>query len=156
MYDNGRPLVTIYTDGSCDSTSGYGGWAAILISLDPTYIKEISGSESNTTNNRMELQAFISALEQLTESSSVKLYSDSKYVAQGTGFVHFWKRNNWKKKDGGEVSNHDLWERYLDVIFKYHHKIRSNWVKGHSDNEFNNRCDQMAVRARKDLQYGLH
>lgn len=149
QFDNGKPIVTIYTDGSLCSTSKFGGWAAVLISLNPTYAKEITGAEANTTIPRMELLAVIKALEELNRGCDIHLFSDSQYVIFGIRLLPFWKKSGWKKKDGASVANQDLWQKYDDLVNKFHHKVRANWVKGHSTNYYNNRCDELAVQARK-------
>jgi len=138
--------VTIYTDGACSGNPGPGGWGAILMYGDAK--KELSGGEASTTNNRMELFSVISALEALLEPCEVELYTDSQYVANAInlGWLNSWKSKGWKRK-GGEVKNLDLWQRLLLSLDK--HKVRFLWVKGHADNEYNNRCDELAVNARE-------
>lgn len=148
-FNNGKPIVTIYTDGSLSGTSRFGGWSAVLISLNPTYAKEITGAEADTTVPRMELLAVIKALEELNRGCDIYLFSDSRYVISGIGLLPYWKNSGWKKKDGVEVANLDLWKRYDDLVNKFHHKVRANWVKGHANNYYNNRCDALAVHARK-------
>lgn len=137
--------VNIYTDGACSGNPGAGGWGAILIygSLK----KEISGGEGKTTNNRMELMAVISALEILKEPCEVTVFSDSQYVVNGMekGWASSWRKNNWIKSNKEPALNPDLWERLLNLCDK--HEVAFTWVKGHAQNEFNNRCDQLAVAA---------
>lgn len=135
--------VTLYTDGACSGNPGPGGWGAIL-SYNGVE-KELSGGEANTTNNRMELLAVISGLEALKEPCCVELYSDSKYVIDGLskGWAVSWRKNNWRKADKKPALNPDLWERLLDLVEK--HRLSYHWVKGHADNPYNNRCDQLAV-----------
>lgn len=135
--------VTLYTDGACSGNPGPGGWGAIL-SYNGVE-KELSGGNANTTNNRMELLAVISGLEALKEPCRVELYSDSKYVIDGLskGWAASWRKNNWKKADKKPALNPDLWERLLDLVEK--HQLSYHWVKGHADNPYNNRCDQLAV-----------
>jgi ribonuclease HI len=145
--------VTIYTDGACSGNPGPGGWGAIL-RYDvngKNYEREISGAEPATTNNRMELSAAIKALSLLSESCEVALYSDSKYVVDGLskGWAKSWQKKNWRKSDGKPALNVDLWERLLKLCDA--HKVKIVWVKGHADNEFNKRCDALAVRAYKEL-----
>ncbi|NLV86767.1 MAG: ribonuclease HI [Clostridiales bacterium] len=137
--------VTIYTDGACSGNPGPGGWGAILKYGDIE--REISGGEKETTNNRMELLAVIKALEALKEPCKVALYTDSQYIvnAINKGWLKGWKAEGWKRKDG-ELKNPDLWQR-LDKLISVH-EVSFNWVKGHSDNEFNNRCDALAVEQR--------
>ena len=135
--------VTIYTDGACSGNPGPGGWGAVL--LYGTHRKEISGGEAATTNNRMELTAVIAALSLLKEPCIVELYSDSKYVidALEKGWVWGWKKRGWIKSDKKPALNVDLWETLLPLLQT--HQVHYHWVKGHSTNSRNNRCDQMAV-----------
>lgn len=135
--------VTIYTDGACAGNPGPGGWAAILQYGESQ--KEISGGDPNTTNNRMELMGVISALELLSEPCVVELYSDSKYVldALQKGWAINWKINGWIKSDRKPALNPDLWDRLLKLCDR--HVMHYHWVKGHSTNRFNNRCDELAV-----------
>ena len=134
-------VVTIYTDGSCLDNPGPGGWAAILRYGDSE--KVISGGEKGTTNNRMELTAAIMALESLTRSAPVEIYSDSKYVQNGiTKWIDGWKRNGWKTSAKKPVLNKDLWQR-LDAANRQH-EISWHWVKGHDGDELNERCDDLA------------
>ena len=139
--------VTIYTDGACSGNPGPGGWGAILEWNGVE--KELSGGENPTTNNRMELLAVISALEKLNRSCIVELYSDSKYVidALTKGWLTSWIKNGWRKADKKAVLNVDLWQRLLPLLEK--HEMHYHWVKGHAENEKNNRCDQMAVAESK-------
>ena len=139
--------VTIYTDGACSGNPGPGGWGAILEWNGVE--KELSGGENPTTNNRMELLAVISALEKLNQNCIVELYSDSKYVidALTKGWLDSWIKNGWRKADKKAVLNVDLWERLLPLLKK--HEMHYHWVKGHAENEKNNRCDQMAVAESK-------
>ncbi len=135
--------VTIYTDGACSGNPGPGGWGAIL--MYGPHKREISGGQANTTNNRMELTAVISALELLKEPCQVELWSDSKYVidALEKGWAKGWRARGWVKSDKKPALNPDLWERLLDLCDT--HTVRTHWVKGHAENEFNNRCDELAV-----------
>lgn len=135
--------VTIYTDGSCSGNPGPGGWGAIL--MYGRHKKELSGGENPTTNNRMELSAVIAALEQLKEPCQVELYSDSTYVVNALekGWAASWQKNGWRKADKKPALNADLWERLLELSRV--HTIRLHWVKGHAENEWNNRCDELAV-----------
>ena len=138
--------VTIYTDGACSGNPGPGGWGAIL-SYNGIE-KELSGGEKQTTNNRMELTGVISALSALKEPCIVELWSDSKYVidALEKGWAQGWRKRGWVKSDKKPALNPDLWERLLDLTEK--HEMHYHWVKGHADNEKNNRCDKMAVERR--------
>ena len=135
--------VTIYTDGACSGNPGPGGWGAIL--MYGRHKKELSGGKEQTTNNRMELTAVISALEQLKEPCAVDLYSDSKYIidALTLGWARSWQAKGWRKPDKKPALNPDLWQRLLELCDT--HDVTCHWVKGHAENEYNNRCDQMAV-----------
>ena len=142
--------VTVYTDGACSGNPGPGGWGAILRYGEAE--KELSGAEAATTNNRMELLAVISALEALREPCVVELWSDSKYVIDGLskGWAAGWRKRGWVKSDKKPALNPDLWARLLDLTER--HEMRYHWVRGHADNEYNNRCDALAVRARKQFE----
>ena len=135
--------VTIYTDGACSGNPGPGGWGAILIYGGAE--KELSGGEVSTTNNRMELVSVITALEALREPCEVELYTDSQYVSNAVnlGWLDSWIRLGWKRK-GGDVKNPDLWIKLVPMLEK--HRVTFIWVKGHADNEYNNRCDDLAVK----------
>ena len=135
--------ITLYTDGACSGNPGPGGWGAIL--LYGEHKKELSGGERNTTNNRMELTAVIRGLEALKEPCIVELYSDSKYVIDGLekGWAASWRSRGWKKADKKPALNPDLWAQLLDLCER--HQVRCHWVKGHAENPYNNRCDEMAV-----------
>ena len=135
--------VELYTDGACSGNPGPGGWGAILIYKGTE--KELSGGEAATTNNRMELTAVIRGLSALKESCIVELYSDSKYVIDGLskGWAAGWQKNGWKKADKKPALNPDLWEELLFLTDK--HQMRYHWVKGHAENPYNNRCDELAV-----------
>ena len=138
--------VTIYTDGACSGNPGPGGWGAILEYKGKR--RELSGGEAQTTNNRMELLAVISALEALKEPCAVTLYTDSQYFSKAIndGWLIGWKKKGWKRKDG-PLKNPDLWQK-LDALLAQH-EITVVWVKGHADNEGNNRCDELAVMERE-------
>ena len=133
--------ITLYTDGACSGNPGKGGWGAILMYNDAK--KEISGGESKTTNNRMELTAVIKGLEALKEECNVDIYSDSAYVVNAflQDWITNWQNNGWKSKKG-MVLNIDLWQRLIELTKK--HNVTWHKVKGHADNEFNNRCDALA------------
>ena len=137
--------IEIYTDGACSGNPGPGGYAAIL--RYNGHEREISGGRALTTNNRMELMAAIEAITALKEPCSVTLYSDSRYVVQGMdlGWAAGWQRRGWKKADGKKAQNPDLWERLIELCSQ--HKVKFVWVRGHADNVFNNRCDELAVAA---------
>ena len=138
--------VEIYTDGACSGNPGPGGWGAILRYKGVE--KELSGGEAQTTNNRMELTAAIKALEALKESCTVELYSDSKYLVDALekGWAEGWKKRGWVKADKKPALNPDLWQRLLELLEM--HSVSCHWVKGHAENQFNNRCDAMAVAMR--------
>lgn len=138
--------VTIYTDGACSGNPGPGGWAAVLRYGE--LIRELSGGEAQTTNNRMELLGAIEALKALKEPCEVDLYTDSQYLvnAINKGWLVSWKAKGWKRKDGA-LKNPDLWQE-LDRLLAIH-KVSFHWVKGHADNEWNNRCDALAVKERE-------
>lgn len=140
---NERKKIIIYTDGACSGNPGKGGWGAILRYGDKE--KEISGFEEETTNNRMELFAAIEALKSLKEPCDVELYSDSAYLVNGfvQKWIVSWKKNGWRNSSKEEVKNKDLWME-LDILSGIH-KIKWIKVKGHSDNEYNNRCDKLAT-----------
>lgn len=142
--------VTIYTDGACSDNPGPGGWGAIL--MYEGHRKEISGAEASTTNNRMELTAAIEALSRLKYPCKVLLYSDSAYLVNcfNNRWYEGWQRNGWKNSKGQPVENQDLWQRLLELMQK--HDVSYIKVKGHSDNEWNNRCDELARAAIKSLQ----
>lgn len=142
--------VIIYTDGACSGNPGPGGWGAILRYKETE--KELSGGAADTTNNRMELTAVIEALALLKEPCVVELYSDSKYVIDGLskGWAKGWQKRGWIKSDKKPALNPDLWERLLALTDR--HEMHYHWVKGHAENEKNNRCDQMAVAESKKFQ----
>ena len=141
--------VIIYTDGACSGNPGPGGWGAILRYKE--HCRELSGGERSTTNNRMELTGVIRALEALREPCIVELYSDSKYVidALEKGWAAGWRRRGWIKSDKKPALNPDLWEVLLALTER--HEMHYHWVKGHADNPYNNRCDELAVAAREKL-----
>ncbi|MBO8435493.1 MAG: ribonuclease HI [Spirochaetes bacterium] len=141
--------VDIYTDGACSGNPGPGGWGAILKYGEVE--KEISGGERMTTNNRMELMAAIASLSLLKEPCHVTLYSDSKYLVDSLtkGWVYSWEKNNFVKK-GKAVPNTDLWRSILMLVRK--HEVEFVWVKGHAENPYNNRCDELAVTEWKKIK----
>lgn len=134
--------VDIYTDGSCKSNPGPGGWCAILVYRGKE--KQISGGSGSTTNNRMELTAVIEALSALKEPCEVTLTSDSKYVLDAliNGWAKAWQANGWRKSNKSAALNPDLWEKLLSETKK--HKIDYVWVKGHAGHPYNERCDKAA------------
>lgn len=135
--------VKIYTDGACSGNPGPGGWGAVLIYNGKE--KQLSGSEKETTNNRMELSAVITALKALKEPCNVTLTTDSKYVcdAINKGWLESWQKNNWKKSDKKPVLNIDLWQELLPLLDT--HKVEFIWVKGHNGHKYNEICDKLAV-----------
>lgn len=141
----GKREVVLYTDGACSGNPGAGGWGAILIYGE--HRRELSGAEAETTNNRMELTAVIEGLEHLKYPCKVEVYSDSAYTVNAftEGWIYGWKKSGWKKGDGKAVLNEDLWERLLCLTEE--HSVTFNKVKGHADNELNNRCDYLAREA---------
>lgn len=133
--------IEIHTDGSCLGNPGPGGWAALLRYNGRE--KALSGGESNTTNNRMELMGAIMALEALTEPCQIILHTDSQYVRQGiTEWMAGWLRRQWKTAGGDPVKNRELWERLHQATLR--HKIDWRWVKGHNGDPDNERVDQLA------------
>ncbi len=137
--------VIIYTDGACSGNPGPGGWGAVLMYQENK--KEMSGAKKNTTNNIMELTAVIEALKLLKYPCEVELYSDSAYVVNAfkNGWIYNWMKNNWRTKAKEPVKNKELWQE-LYTLAKIH-QVTFKKVKGHSDNEYNNRCDELARKA---------
>jgi len=137
--------VTIYTDGACSGNPGPGRWGAILCYQDTE--RELSGGEKQTTNNRMELLGAISALSALKEPCEVELFTDSQYIVKAINerWLQGWKAKNWTRK-GGELKNIDLWQE-IDCLLTQH-TVSFHWVKGHAENKYNNRCDELAVKER--------
>ena len=142
--------VIIYTDGACSGNPGPGGWGSILMYKDKK--KEISGGSKETTNNIMEITAVIEALKLLKYPCEVQIYSDSAYVvnAFNNGWIYNWNKNNWKTADKKPVKNKELWEELYSLTKV--HKVEFIKVKGHSDNEYNNRCDELAVEATNKIK----
>ena len=139
---------TIYTDGACSGNPGPGGWGAVIFDNDNKQ-KNISGSEENTTNNRMELSAAIMALEEVNMNSEITIFTDSTYVKNGiTEWVLKWKENGWKNSNKEPVKNKDLWEK-LDNLCEQN-TIIWKWVKGHASNKYNNLADELATKAIKN------
>ena len=134
--------LKIFTDGACSGNPVKGGWAAII--LDGSKQSILSGSENNTTNNRMELMAPIMALKKVKKNSEITIYTDSKYVKDGiTDWIKKWRLNNWKSASKKPVKNKDLWVKLDDTCKK--HKINWKWVKAHAGNKMNNLVDKLAV-----------
>ena len=139
---------TIYTDGACSGNPGPGGWGAVIFDNENKQ-KNISGSEENTTNNRMELSAAIMALKEVNKNSEITIYTDSTYVKNGiTEWVLKWKENGWKNSNKKPVKNKDLWEK-LDNLCEQN-TINWKWVKGHASNKYNNLADELATKAIKN------
>ena len=133
-------MIKIYTDGACSGNPGRGGWAAII--LDGEKIEKISGSKDNTTNNRMELTAVISALKYVKDKN-LEIYTDSKYTKDGIEkWISNWKINGWKTANKQDVKNKDLWNE-LDKL-NSEKNVQWNWVKGHANNQYNNMADELA------------
>ena len=136
----------IYTDGACSGNPGKGGWAAIIIEGENQ--SNISGSENNTTNNRMELMAPIMALKKIKSKSEITIYTDSRYVKDGiTEWIKKWKLNNWKSSNKKPVKNKDLWVKLDNCCQK--HEVSWKWVKAHAGNKLNNLVDELAVSKAK-------
>lgn len=134
--------VTVHTDGACEGNPGPGGWAAVL--RFGSHLRELTGGDPATTNNRMELQAAISALAALKEPCDVDLFTDSEYLRQGiTEWLRIWKANRWRTAERKPVKNDDLWRQLDEVASR--HTIHWQWLKGHAGHPDNERCDQLAT-----------
>ena len=143
--------VAIWTDGACSGNPGPGGWGAILVY--GVNSKELSGGDAATTNNRMELMAAIQALEALTRPCDVDLYTDSAYLKGGiTSWLAGWKRNGWKTADRKPVKNVELWQRLEEAANPHH--IQWHWVKGHANDEMNERADELARQGMRPFLIG--
>lgn len=144
-----RKKVTIYTDGACSGNPGPGGWGVVLMYRQNR--KELNGGEAYTTNNRMEITAVIKGLEALREPCDVDVYTDSAYVCNAfqNQWLDRWLMNGWKTSQKKDVENRNLWEQLLKLTQTHNMSIHK--VKGHADNEFNNRCDELARAAIKEL-----
>lgn len=141
-----QPHVELYTDGACSGNPGPGGWAFILKHPATGKVKEQSGGEPRTTNNRMELLSVIKGLETLDRPCTVELYSDSKYVINGLQeWLDEWKKKGWKRGRNATLANLELWQT-LDEL-RQKHSIRYHWIRGHNDHAENERCDRLAVAA---------
>lgn len=134
-----------YTDGACSGNPGPGGWGTLLIARDGDQVvkeRTLKGGAADTTNNRMEMMAAISALETLDRATALTIVTDSSYVKDGiTKWIHSWKKNGWKKK-GGEIKNIDLWKRLDEAASR--HDVKWEWVKGHAGHPENERADELA------------
>ena len=135
--------VKIYTDGACSGNPGPGGYGAIL--MYEQLEKEISGFEKETTNNQMELKAVIEALKLIKYECDLEIYSDSAYIVNAfdKGWIYNWEKNNWKTADKKDVKNKEMWFELYTLLKSHNYKFIK--VKGHSDNEYNNRCDKLAT-----------
>ena len=142
--------VTIYTDGACSGNPGPGGYGAIL--MYGAHKKELSGGNPNTTNNRMELMGVITALKALNRPCQVDLYTDSQYVVNAIekGWAKKWQANGWMRNKKDKALNPDLWQTLLDLLEV--HQVAFHWVKGHAENPYNNRCDELAVAESQKYQ----
>jgi len=143
----------MYTDGACSGNPGPGGWATILIYGD--HVKELSGYVPHATNNRMEMFSIVQGLKNLKVACKLNIYCDSAYVvnAFNNGWIDNWQRNNWKTADKSEVKNMDLWQDLLNRLKL--HEFNFVKVKGHANDFYNNRCDELAVNACKSQQLSL-
>ena len=139
-YEN----IVIYTDGACAGNPGPGGWAAIIIHEDE-HEEIISGGSRSTTNNIMEMTALLEALKRIKEPSNISIFSDSQYLVNGLkSWIYSWRRNNWVKSDGKPVLNKEIWQELYNLL--KNHAYTLHWVKGHAHNEYNNKCDALAVK----------
>lgn len=146
-----KPIVEVYTDGACSNNPGSGGYGIVLMyknSNGEVHKKEFSRGFKMTTNNRMELLAVVDALNLLKKPCKIKLFSDSKYVIEAinSNWLEGWQAKNWRLNTKNPVKNIDLWKKFLEA--QKPHDIDFIWVKGHASNEYNNRCDFLAVEAR--------
>ena len=138
----------IYTDGACSGNPGPGGWGAVIFDENKKQIN-ISGKETMTTNNRMELLAPIMAIKRIKEKSEITVYTDSTYLKNGiTDWIKKWEKNGWKSSSNQPIKNKDLWLELNKLSSE--HKVSWNWVEGHSNNEFNNLADKLATEAIKN------
>ncbi|MDX1617186.1 MAG: ribonuclease HI [Balneolaceae bacterium] len=150
MSDHQKPFVLIYTDGACSGNPGPGGWAALLSWNGRE--KEISGGASHTTNNRMEMRAIIEALKALNKPCRVEIRSDSALIVNAfkQGWIDSWLKRGWRKANKKPVENQDLWKEMLEAMEP--HEVTWTKVKGHADDERNNRVDGLAVEASRKYQ----
>tara|TARA_B100002052_G_scaffold291977_1_gene312821 strand:- start:525 stop:956 length:432 start_codon:yes stop_codon:yes gene_type:complete len=135
-------MITIYTDGACSGNPGIGGWGVVILqtSKKPIFL---NGGEQETTNNRMELTAAIKSILYFKEKNDIEIFTDSKYLKDGIEiWIHKWKKNGWKTSNKKPVKNKDLWIDLNNGINK--HNIKWNWVKGHANNEYNEKADYLA------------
>jgi ribonuclease HI len=149
MTGKQKQIVEIFTDGACSGNPGPGGWGAIL--RFGAVEKELNGSEEHTTNNRMELMAAIRGIEAVKRPCEIHLHTDSEYLRQGiTTWIHSWKKKGWKTADKKPVKNVDLWQRLEAAIET--HDVKWHWVKGHSGHTENERADELARLAIRQLK----
>ena len=135
-------MINIYTDGACSGNPGIGGWGAVIFS-NPEDVVFLNGGENITTNNRMELTAAIKSIAYFKNRSNLEIFTDSKYLKDGIErWILNWKKNGWKTSNKKPVKNKDLWVQLDKEILK--HNIKWNWVKGHANNEFNEKADSLA------------
>ncbi len=135
-------MISVYTDGACSGNPGIGGWGVVIIENKDKHTF-LNGGEKNTTNNRMELTAAINAILYFKEKSKFEIFTDSKYLKDGIeSWIHKWKQNGWKTSNKKPVKNRDLWVKLDEKII--YHEIKWNWVKGHANNEFNEKADFLA------------
>jgi ribonuclease HI len=150
-----EPEVLLYCDGACSPNPGTGGWGVVLLAPARGLRKELSGAEAETTNNRMELTAALEGLRALRRPSHVRIVTDSEYLKNAftNGWIASWQRNGWRTASKQPVKNEDLWRALIDAM--RHHTVEWEWVRGHCETEENNRCDELAVDARKRLKKKL-
>ena len=135
-------MISIFTDGACSGNPGKGGWGVVILNINDKPIL-LSGGEENTTNNRMELSAAINAILYFKKKESLEIFTDSKYVKDGIEkWIHKWKQNGWKTSNKKPVKNIDLWKKLDEGINQ--HSVKWNWVKGHANNEYNEKADFLA------------
>ena len=135
-------MIKIYTDGACSGNPGIGGWGAVIFSNSDDAVF-LNGGENITTNNRMELTAAIKSIAYFKNRSNLEIFTDSKYLKDGIErWILNWKKNGWKTSNKKPVKNKDLWVQLDKEILK--HNIKWNWVKGHANNEFNEKADSLA------------
>ena len=135
-------MISIYTDGACSGNPGIGGWGAIILNSSSEPIL-LNGGEKNTTNNRMELIAAIKSVSYFKIKTDIEIFTDSKYLKDGIeSWIHKWKKNGWRTSNKKQVKNKDLWIELDQQILK--HNVKWNWVKGHSNNEYNEKADYLA------------
>ena len=135
-------MINIYTDGACSGNPGIGGWGAVIFSNSDDVVF-LNGGENITTNNRMELTAAIKSISYFKNRSNLEIFTDSKYLKDGIErWILNWKKNGWKTSNKKPVKNKDLWVQLDKEILK--HNIKWNWVKGHANNEFNEKADSLA------------